>query len=222
VHGKKEGTDKLVDAFIETLQSAESPVPPKAQIKKRILELAEKKKGGGCSGGESVGGAGDASEKDLHGSARWRVHEETAAKLGLEVPPVLLLPSLHSALQLPAIEYSPKQKQKKRAKLLKGPMPIAAPLAAAPVAVATTGEVTAGPSLATDKAVDEASSETVVPVSSESSTVSLRQFFQPPHPQTPLPQPQAQSQPQEVSKTVETFGMTSDPEPVAASTSAAL
>jgi hypothetical protein len=98
-------------------------------------------------------------------------------------------------------------KQKKRAKLLKGPMPIAT---AAPVAVFTIGEVTgSAPSLATDKAVhEEASSETAVPVSSDSSTVSLRQFFQP---SSDTSASASSAVTQEVPKTVET----ADPEPAA-------
>lgn len=75
VHGKKDGVDKLVDGFIETLQATEITVPAKSQIKKRILEVAEKKKFGESSN----------EEKNLHGASRWRVHAEVASKLGIEV-----------------------------------------------------------------------------------------------------------------------------------------
>jgi hypothetical protein len=202
VHGKKEGADKLVDAFIETLHSAESPVPPKAQIKKRILELAERKKSSGS--GES--GPGEAPEKDLAtGPARWRVHGEAAAKLGLEVTSAH--PFCDSPLtpppQLPPIEASLPQKQKKRAKLLK-----------APAVTSAAGDETAtlAPSVTTaDKSAaveDPPRSEAGAPAApSDSAKVSLLQFFQ--------PQPAQAPQPRETERgsAAETVDMTTDPEP---------
>lgn len=112
VHGKKEGTDRLVDSFIETLVSTESVVPPKAQIKKRILDLAERRKGGGVSTSHPD------EEKEagnVFGSARWVVHGEVAAKLGLEG-------------QLPVIEYTP-QKPKSTKRLAKHSKAPIAPVA---------------------------------------------------------------------------------------------
>jgi hypothetical protein len=151
VHGKKEGTDRLVDAFVEALVAAESVVPPKAQIKKRILDLAERRKG--CLLPAPSSTPTPAEDKEgitLYGSARWVVHAEAALKLGLEG-------------QLPAIEYTP-QKPKTAKRPLKLNKPLAAP--------APAGEVVAAPSVA---AAEESSPPRDL---SESAQASLLQFIQ--------------------------------------------
>ncbi len=77
VHGSKDGIDKLVNAFVE-----QCPHISKAQTKKRLLEIAEKKK-----------------HAEGHGSPRWIVKEE-----------VLLLSSVAVDANRPAlnpVEYTP-------------------------------------------------------------------------------------------------------------------
>jgi hypothetical protein len=63
VHGSKEGVDKLVLSF-----HAENPNVPKAQIKRRIAEIAEKER-----------------HPDGHGSLRFVVKSEMKEKANVEV-----------------------------------------------------------------------------------------------------------------------------------------
>lgn len=81
IHGKKDGIDKLIEGFIETIKN--EVVPPKAQIKKKILEIAERKKAGEPinvnSNNESK------STQGLYGTPRWIVHNDIITKLNLEV-----------------------------------------------------------------------------------------------------------------------------------------
>lgn len=91
VHGKKDGIDKLVDGFLETIKN--DVAPPKTQIKKKILEIAERKRAGeaitipsnnnNINNGETK--EGKSSTQGLYGTARWVVHNEIATKLELEV-----------------------------------------------------------------------------------------------------------------------------------------
>ncbi len=90
IHGKKEGVDKLVDGFIESLQTADSsaPVPPKLQIKKRIQDISERRKGGevrSTPAGNSTESAEPKIAPTTFGTSRWQVHTEVAVNLGLEV-----------------------------------------------------------------------------------------------------------------------------------------
>jgi hypothetical protein len=97
VHGRKDGISKLVDGFLELLQQqadaaksgdlgAPVAVPSKLQVRKRILDIAERKRAADESAPASTDSANDQPPQPLqHGSARWVVRPETAQSLNLQV-----------------------------------------------------------------------------------------------------------------------------------------
>ena len=70
IHGKKDGVDKLVESF-----HALNPTLVKAQLKKRILDIAERRQ-----------------HSDGYGSKRWMVKEEMLATQTVTAPSVVFTP----------------------------------------------------------------------------------------------------------------------------------
>lgn len=125
VHGSKDGIDKLVNAFVE-----QCPHISKAQTKKRLLEIAEKKK-----------------HAEGHGSPRWIVKEEVLllSSVAVDANRPVLKPVEYTPMKVPA---PPSSTAKKR---------IAPSLVTVFSAIAASTTPSAAASTATANANNEAS-----------------------------------------------------------------
>ena len=90
VHGRKDGVSKLVDGFLEQLQQegAGGVMPSKQQVKRRILDIADRKRrraGETSVSAEAGGEEGEQLDVQYVGTARWIVRQQTADELKMQV-----------------------------------------------------------------------------------------------------------------------------------------
>ena len=89
VHGRKDGISKLVDGFLEQLQQegAAGVMPSKQQVKRRILDIADRKRRRAETPVYAEEGSKEGDQLDVQyvGTPRWIVRQQTADELKMQV-----------------------------------------------------------------------------------------------------------------------------------------